>query len=53
MDLCWSGKECMINVLESEYLENKDREYMPEHTWGGGRGGGGGGGGGGRDRYEC
>ena len=32
MGLCWSGKECMMNVLESEHLENKDGEYMPEHV---------------------
>ena len=25
----------MMNVLESEHLENKDGEYMPEHTGGG------------------
>ena len=27
----------MMNVLESEHLENKDGEYMPEHTGGGGK----------------
>ena len=25
--MCWSGKECMMNVLE---IENKNGEYMPE-----------------------